>query len=202
MPTRRTAMAMLAVGLVTGPSGLVRRARAAADERATTFVQATGERLAAIANGPGSAPDKRPRYLELVDAAVDVDGTARFCLGRFWQAASAEQQAQYIAQFREFLVTKIVSHLGRSPGIRIATGAARPGEGTEIVSTTVDRPSTAPAQIDWVVSTDSEKPRVVDLLFAGVSLRRTQHGDYTAYLARNNLDALIAAMRRMNQQSM
>jgi len=34
-----------------------------------------------------------------------------------------------------------------------------------------------------------------------VSLRRTQHSDYTAYLARNNLDALIAAMRRLNEQS-
>lgn len=200
MPTRRTAMTMTmaAVGLAAVPSRLVRQAWAASGEQATSFVQATSERLAAIVNGPGSAPDKRPRYLEVVDSAVDVDGTARFCLGRFWQAASAEQQAQYTAQFREFLVTKIASHLGRFPGVRIATGPARAGEGTAIVSTTVDRPSTEPVQIDWVVSTAGGAPRIVDLLSEGVSLRRTQHGDYTAYLARNNLDALIAAMRKLN----
>jgi len=201
MPTRRTAMTMLAVGLAALPLSAVRPARSATGEQATSFVQATGERLAAIANGPGSVPDKRPRYLELVDATVDVEGTARFCLGRFWQAASAEQQAQYTAQFREFLVTKIAGHLGRNPGVRIATGPARIGDGTAVVSTTVDRPSTELVQVDWVVSIAGDAPRIVDLLFAGVSLRRTQHGDYTAYLARNNLDALIAAMRRLNEQS-
>ncbi len=37
------------------------------------------------------------RLGDYIDVSVDVDGIARFCLGRFWQRASAEQQREFVA---------------------------------------------------------------------------------------------------------
>ena len=87
------------------------RAQSATD-RASAFVKATGDKLVAVVNGPGSAPQKRQKMTQIVNGTVDVDGVARFCLGRFWKQASPGQQQRYMALFREVLVNNITSKLG------------------------------------------------------------------------------------------
>jgi phospholipid transport system substrate-binding protein len=82
-------------------------------------------------------------------------------------------------------------------------GLARASADTEIVITTVDRPDTPSYQVDWVVSTSSGRPKIVDLLSGGTSLRLTQRADFTAYLARHqyNVQDLIEAMHRQLAQN-
>ena len=50
--------------------------------------------------------------------------------------------------------------------------------------------------MDWVVGTSGGRPKIVDLLSGGTSLRLTQSADFTAYLARHqyNVQALLTAM--------
>lgn len=66
------------------------------------------------------------------------------------------------------------------------------------VGTTVQRPGNAPTNVRWVVSTTTGSPKIVDVVAEGTSLRLTQRSDYASFLGRNgnNLDALLAAMRR------
>jgi phospholipid transport system substrate-binding protein len=61
----------------------------------------------------------------------------------------------------------------------------------------VDRPNSAPATVEWVVTQPAATPRIVDVIAEGTSLRITQRSDYAAYLQRNgnNIDALLAAMK-------
>jgi len=53
--------------------------------------------------------------------------------------------------------------------------------------------------VDWVVSTATGTPRIVDVLAGGTSLRLTQSADFTSYLAHHDysIHELIAAMRHM-----
>ena len=51
----------------------------------------------------------------IIDADVDVDGVARFCLGRFWRTATPAQQQQYLKLFRDMLVANISAKLGEYP---------------------------------------------------------------------------------------
>jgi phospholipid transport system substrate-binding protein len=204
MPTRRTAMTMIgATALLATQPGQLRRAWAQADEQAVAFVRSTSDRLVAVVNSPGSPAEKRRRLQEVIAATVDVDDLARFCLGRFWRIATPDQQTQYMALFHDLLVTEIASHLGEYQGVQVTMGLARTSEDTEIVITMVDRPKNPTTQVDWVVSTASGSPKIVDLLAGGTSMRLTQSADFTAYLSRHqyNIHELVEGMRRQIAQN-
>jgi len=192
-----------ATALLATPPGLVRRARAQSGAQAVTFVKSTSEQLVAVVNGAASPPEKRRQLQAVIDATVDVDDIARFCLGRFWRIATPDQKKQYMALFHDLLLTEIASHFGEYQGVRVTMGLARTSTDTEIVITTVERPNSPPTQVDWVVATNTGGPKIVDLLAEGTSLRLTQSSDFTAYLARHqyNIHELVEGMRQRIAQN-
>jgi phospholipid transport system substrate-binding protein len=197
-------MSMIAgTAFLVPPLGLGRYAWAQPAERAVTFVKRVSDQLVAIVNSADSQHEKRRRLQEAIDSSVDVDDIARFCLGRFWRIATPDQQMQYVALFHELLVTKIADHLGDYQGVRVTMGLARMSGDTEIVITMVERPEDQTIQVDWVVSTTTGAPKIVDLLAEGTSLRLTQSADFTSYLARHqySIHELIEGMRQMVAQN-
>ncbi len=165
---------------------------------ATAFVKSAGDRLVAVINSPGTIQDKQPRLAQIIETAVDVDGVAKFCLGRFWRTATPEEQKQYTKLFHNVLVNNITSKLGEYQGVTFTVNQAQAREDTAIVTTTVVRPNNPPTKVDWVISDESGAPKVVDVIAEGTSLRLTQRSDYASYLSRNsnNIQALIDAMRQ------
>lgn len=203
MLTRRTVLIMAAsLVLVLGGPGAMRQGWAQRGEQAVAFVKTTSGRLTAIVNSDASPQDKRLRLQEVIDSAVDVDDIARFCLGRFWRIATPDQQSLYLPLFRKMLVTEIADHLGEYRGVQVAMGLARTSEDTEIVITMVSRPKNPTTQVDWVVSTTTGAPKIVDLLAGGTSMRLTQSADFGAYLSRHQYSVadLIEAMRQQIAQ--
>jgi phospholipid transport system substrate-binding protein len=178
-------------------------ARAESTEKAAAFVKSTGDRLVAVVNGPGSAASKRAAMTEILNSDVDVDGIGRFCLGRFWHQATAEQQKHYLALFHEVLVNNITAKLGDYKGVTFTMGRSRPQDQEAVVSTTVVRPNNPPTAVDWVIASPQTKPKIIDVVAEGTSLRLTQRQDYASYLTHNNnnVDALIAAMKNQVSQS-
>ena len=146
---------------------------------------------------------KRAAMTQILDADVDVDGIAKFCLGRFWRIATPEQQKQYLALFHEVLVTNITAKLGDYQGVTFTMGRSKPQDDEAVVSTTVIRPNNPPAAVDWVISNPSTDPKIVDVVAEGTSLRLTQRQDYASYLIHNNnnVAALIAAMKNQVSQN-
>jgi len=172
-------------------------------EKAAAFVKSTGDKLVAVVNGPGSPSSKRATMTHIIDSDVDVEGIGRFCLGRYWRTATAEQQKQYLKLFHEVLVTNITAKLGEYQGVTFTMGRSRPQDEEAVVSTTVMRPNNAPTAVDWVIANPSSAPKIIDVVAEGTSLRLTQRQDYASYLARNNnnVDALITAMRNQVTQT-
>jgi phospholipid transport system substrate-binding protein len=204
MLARRAIMTMIGatVLLITRP-GPAHRAWAQQGEQAVTFVKSTSDRLVAIVNNPDSPQEKRRQLQAVIDATVDVDDIARFCLGRFWRIATPDQQKQYMALFHDLLLTEVAGHFGEYQGVRVTMGFARASEDTEIVVTIVERPKNPPTQVDWVVAANTGGPKIVDLLAEGTSLRLTQSSDFTAYLARHqyNIHELVEGMRQRIAQN-
>jgi phospholipid transport system substrate-binding protein len=190
-------------GLTLAGSGLLPRGvRAQAADKASAFVQQTGDHLVAIVNGTLAPADKRRALTQILEAAVDVDGIARFCLGRFLKGASPDQQKRFMAQFHEVLVTNISSKLGEYKGVKLAVQRARQQDDDAIVTTIVDRPNNPPTTVDWVIEQPAAAPKIIDVVAEGTSLRLTQRQDYASYLTRNNndIDALINAMKQQTAQ--
>lgn len=199
MPSRRFLLTVSAAWLAIGRGA---HAQSATD-RAATFVKATGDKLVAVVNGPGSPQQKRQILTQIIDGAVDVDGVARFCLGRFWRQASPEQQKRYITIFHQVLVTNITAKLGEYKGVKFTVGRTEPDDENAKVNTVVDRPNSPPTNVQWVISNPASDPKIVDVVAEGTSLRLTQRSDYASYLSHNNynIDALISAMQQQVEQN-
>jgi phospholipid transport system substrate-binding protein len=199
MPSRRLLLSASAAWLAVGAAA---HAQSGTDQ-ATAFVKATGAKLVAVVNGPGSAQQKRQQLTQIIDGAVDVDGVARFCLGRYWHQASPDQQKRYLALFHEVLVTNITSKLGEYQGVKFTIGRSMPDGDNTKVDTTVDRPNNPPTAVQWLISNPTSNPKIVDVVAEGTSLRLTQRSDYASYLSHNsnNIDALISAMHQQVAQN-
>ncbi len=201
MPDRRAFLAFAA----TVATGLPRPGAAqTASDRAAAFIRKVGDHIIAVMRGPGSQQEKRGILGPIIDAAVDVDGVGRFCLGRFWRIASPDQKTRYLAAFHQVLVGNITTKLGEYKEVRLTVGRSQPRDDTDVVSSTVEQPNNPPTSVEWVVADAAHNPKIVDVIAEGTSLRLTQRSDYTAYLTRNNnnVDALIKAMtQRLAQEN-
>ena|SRR5579872_4796580 len=177
-------------------------ARAQSAEQATAFVDQLAKALIAVIDGPLPADQKRVQLQQIVDRQVDVDGIARFCLGRYWRTASPDQQKQYLELFHHVLMTSITSRMGEYKGVTYTLGRATPGDGGVTVASVITRPNQAPANVGWVVGTLNGETKILDVIAEGTSLRLTQRSDYAAFITHNgdNVQALLDAMRRQAAQ--
>jgi phospholipid transport system substrate-binding protein len=192
---RRTALYVTAICLT---ALAVPGARAQTPEQATAFVQALGNQLVGIVNGPGSTEQKSAALTRVIDSDVDVAGVGRFCLGRFWRMATPQQQREYETLFRKVLITSITSKIGDYQGVRFTIGRTTPRPEGQVVATTIAGPKKPPAEVDWVVKDVNGSPKIVDVVAEGTSLRLTQRDDYASYIVQHNdsVQALIDAMQR------
>lgn len=167
---------------------------------ATRFIKQAGAQLAGELNAPGSVADKRPALVAFMDKVVDVDEVGRFCLGRYWQAATPAQRQEYLKLFRVALTNAVVTRLGSyQGGVSLTVGRADPLADGVHVATRVTRPGSAAYDVTWVVSGTDAAPKIVDVVAEGVSLRQTQRSDYASYLQRHGgeVQALITALQRL-----
>ena len=198
MPARRSIL--LAAGLA--PSLLVSAlAQSATDAaQAGAFIKSAGEELSALAHQGGSEAGRREAVQRFLDRVVDVESVARFCLGRYWPQATADQQRSYLNLFGEVLLNIVfdrISGYGRE-GTKVLTGRPEQRDEGIYVPTMVRRPGSEPARVTWVVKADAQGLRIVDLVVEGASLRMTVRSDYAAFLMRHNneVGTLIEAMRQ------
>lgn len=155
-----------------------------------------GNKLVNIVNSDQPLEKKKQDILPLLNQYVDVDAIARFCLGRYWRIATPEQQARYLKLFHDVLVNAITDKIGDYRGVTFVVGTSVPSGDDTAVSTVINRPGQPGADTQWIISTSSGGPKVVDVVGEGASLRLTQRQDYGSFIARNggNVDVLLRAL--------
>ena len=139
MIPRRLLFTVSAAALVAGP-GLLCPARAQSASDAAAFVKATGVDLVQVVNSNGSPDQKAQALAQVIDSRVDVNGIAKFCLGRFWRTATQQQQQQFLDLFHRVLVLSIDSKMGEYKGVTFTIGRTVSREDGQVVSTVIKRP--------------------------------------------------------------
>ena len=200
MLTRRQAFVWGAIGtlLAFAPFATHAQQETASD----AFIDQFGTKLVGIVNGEGSLAEKQKVLRPLIEQAVDVDAIARFCLGRFASSATPEQMRDYTNLFHSVLVDNISSKIGEFRGVSFRMTTTTERDGLAYVGTIVTRPNQAPTNVQWVVTTASGSPKIVDVFAEGTSLRLTQRSDYASFMSHHgsDLSALIGAMRQQVAQ--
>jgi phospholipid transport system substrate-binding protein len=192
--TRRSVLALAGAALLLAAAG--DRARAQGSP-ANAFIRGFADQLVGIINGPEPYAQKKAALGPVVDAHVDVPAVARFCLGRFWNSATPQQQMQYVTLFHRVLLNSISGHLGEYKGVGYRMIGDTPQGTDTLVGTIITRPNAPPANVQWVVDSSTGSPKVVDLVAEGTSLRLTTRSDYASYLSRHGDDigALLTALQ-------
>ncbi len=195
--TRRLALGLLALPALA-PLGFPARGQTMDTGRATTFITTTGEELVAVLNSDAPVARRRDQVAAILRRAVDVEGTGRFILGRWWRVATPEEQREYLRLFEETLIRNLAARFGDFQGVRFSVGRSQArSEDDVLVTTVVERPSSPTVTLDWRVAEVAGQPRIVDLVAEGASLRLTQRSEYSSVITRNGnrVSALLDAMR-------
>jgi phospholipid transport system substrate-binding protein len=198
MSTRRTAITLLAAA-VAGAGSIAFTPAARADDLsvARAMIQSTGGRLLDVVNSSAGSAQKQAQLKQLVEEDVDVDGVARFVLGRFWRVATPQQQQDYMQAFRQLLVYAVTGQASTFQGASFSVGSATQQPVGILVDTTVNVPGKPPASVQWVVQMMSGQPKIIDIIAEGTSLRVTERNDYAGVISQHGgrIQPLIDAMR-------
>lgn len=197
MPISRVFARRVLLGLAAVATMAVSGIRPALADEASDFVKSFGGQLVAIVNSDETLEKKKQDVLPLLQKNLDIAEIGKFCLGRYWRAATPEQQKRYLSLFDHVLVNAITDRIGDYRGVTfIVTGTSHSPTG-ELVSAKIDRPGQPEADMQLLVVNNSGY-KVVDMIGEGASLRLTQRQDYSAYLQRHNgnVNTLNDALQR------
>jgi hypothetical protein len=92
MQSRRSVIALIpTIGVPAPAPPMTCRAWAQPAQQTVSLVRSTAGRLVAIFNSPDLLPETSRKLQQVIDATVNVNDIAHFCLGRFWRLATPEQ---------------------------------------------------------------------------------------------------------------
>jgi phospholipid transport system substrate-binding protein len=167
---------------------------------ATQFITRSGERLIAALDGAGKATAKRQQLVALLDEALDVDGIARFALGRFWNTASGGQRNEYLRLFSAVLIDRLCSAFDDYHGMRFSIERATEVDDAVQVATSVYRPNQAAQRVVWIVGTVGGVTKIVDIVAEGFSVRVMQRDHCVKLLQQDgySLEGLIGTLRQQS----
>jgi phospholipid transport system substrate-binding protein len=193
MSPRRTLLALLPlIGLVafSPPS----RADAMTDAR--SLIQTTGTALLGTINNAGAPAQKQAQLQQVVADNVDVDGVAKFVLGRYWRVATPAQQQDYLQTFRQLLVYAVTGQASSFQGAQFKITAVDQRDAGTVVATEVMVPGKPPTTVQWVVQPVNGQPKIIDIIAEGTSMRLTERNDYAGVISQHGgqVQALIDAM--------
>ena len=185
--------ALIAILLLLSPPG-----RAAQDARA--FVSTLGTEAIAVL-GPQIAPAQRlVRFRQLFHNDFDVAGIGQFVLGRYWRAATPQEQQEFLGLFQEYIVRAYSVRLGQYGGEPFRVTGARPSgdENETIVASEILRPNGSRIAVDWYLVNAGGSFKITDVYVGGVSMKVTQRDEFAAVIQRNGgrVGALIAQLRQ------
>ncbi len=191
---RRTLLGLMAAGLTT--SGAV---AATAEEEAARFIARLGERALAILRRRDLDRAAKLAALEaLVEQATDLELLARLVLGRYWRRATPEQQARFVALFRQLLRRGLARRLDDYSGQSFEVVGAEPvGRGDVLVHTRVLSPDASqPVAVSWRVRRRDGRLVIIDVIAEGVSLLITQRSEVAEVIGREGIEGLLRTLER------
>ena len=169
------------------------------------FIQDLGDQaISVIANKSLTQDQRSDHFRQMLRSSFDLPTIGRFVIGRSWNAATPDQQQEYMKLF-ESLVVKTYSDrfaLYTGEGFRV-TGVRPETEKDVVVTSEITHPDgSEPTTVDWRVRNKNGKLGIIDVVVEGVSLSVTQRQEYASIIQRDGgkLDGLLSLMRQQLEE--
>jgi phospholipid transport system substrate-binding protein len=193
---------LVAIGLAL-PLGLAGRSAAASIDPAE-FIRNLGDQaLAELVGSEITKAERADRFRKLLVANFDVPAIGKTVLGRYWRQATPEEQQEYLKLFEDFLVGNYAQRFGEYAGEKFTTAGVRDaGDSMIIVFTLVARPNGQTARLDWLMRSDADGYKILDLKIEGISMSETHRSEFASVIQNSGgkVAGLIDALRKKARQ--
>jgi phospholipid transport system substrate-binding protein len=153
-----------------------------------------------ILNDTGAgAADRRQRFATFLLGLTDVRRVALFLLGAYAAKAAPADVDDYVAAYREYVLSVYQSYFALYAGQSLRVTSSRERAPGDVIVNTQMTGGQAGLPIDFRVRTDGATPLLLDVAVGNVWLALAQRDQFIAVLTQNNGDvkALSAHLRRI-----
>jgi phospholipid transport system substrate-binding protein len=179
-------------------SGAFAPAAPAAAADPSALVSSLGSRALEVLGKDATQSQRVARFRELLRDDFDVPGIARFVLGRYWNTATGEQQAEFVKLFEDFIAMAYATRLAEYTGEQFKVTGSRPDADGAIVSSQILRPAgAAPVKVDWRLTGKNGAYKISDVSVDGISMAVTQRSEFASVIQHNGgqVQGLITMLR-------
>lgn len=142
-------------------------------------------------------------FCEEVLPHIDFRAMSKFALGQYWRAATQDQRARFMHEFRNLLVRTYGTAMHKYSERRVVylPFSGTPGDKTAVVKTVVKPESGGPdISINYSFYQVYSVWKLYDIAIDGVSLVSTYHDSYADMIKKKGIDALIASIAESNKE--
>ena len=180
----------------------------AAANAAEQFVADNIQKGFELLNNKSLSPaQRRAQFEQFLLSIADMKRIAVFTLGNYRRTASPADLDAFYAAFQNYAVSVYQSYFAKYAGQTLkVTGSQERAPDDVIVRTQLIDPNDSsgqpPAEVDIRVRTDTGKPVVTDVAYAGVFLSLEERDQFTAFLGQNggNIRSLITHLNELAKQ--
>ena len=197
---RQSWLALLLIAPLLGALPAV----AGAQPDASGFVRGLADQAIPILTR-GDLPDseREAHFRQLLQEGFDMTRIARLVLGRYWNQATPDEQAEFARLLEAYLVRLYAARFADYEGVRLQVEGSRSDQGQTIVRSTLLRPGDPPVALDWRVETASDRYVITDLIVEGVSMIITQRSEFASVIRQKGgrVEGLLQLLRQRAARS-
>ncbi|CAO3433292.1 MlaC/ttg2D family ABC transporter substrate-binding protein [Azospirillum doebereinerae] len=170
------------------------------DTDASAFIQGLGdEAIRTFSDKSRTREQRLERFQTLLHKGFDIPYIGRWVLGRYWNTATEQQQADYQSLFERLIIKTYAGRFLEYSGETFTVTGARPeGETDAMVATRITRTDGPPVTLEWRVRRRQGQHKIIDVMVEGVSMGVTQRQEFASVIQQNGgkVDGLLQALRQ------
>jgi len=189
----RLISALFLLALATGP--------AAADirEDGKAVVQKMADEVVSVLANKGlNRAAKEARFRQVLGQNFDMGTIGAWVMGTAWKQATAQQRAEYLRLFENYVVKVYTGQLLNYSGEKVTvTGAEEDGDGVAVLTSVSDPKNDRAIPLKWRLRKAGNQLKVRDVLVENISMSQTQRREFAAVFQQRGgtVDGLITALR-------
>ena len=170
----------------------------AIDEAIAFAKEMTADATVALTSTGTSEAEKLKAFQKVLAEGLALDVIGRFMLGDNRKTMSEEQIARYDAVFPDYITRLYADQFADIVGKPLEVLEARAlGAKDVIVRTQFPRNDGGPIMVDWRVRKLKDgSQKMIDIIVSGISIMLVKREEFSAFIAQNGVDALLARLEK------
>lgn len=171
---------------------------AASTDEAIAFAKDLTDKATAALTSSKSEAEQLADFQGVLADGLALDVIGKFMIGDTRKSMTEEQIARYDAAFPPYLTRLYAEQFADIVGRPLTViDAKRLNPRDVIVRTQIARAEGAPINLDWRIrKLKSGEQKAIDIIVGGVSIMLVKRGEFAAFIALNNVDALIERIEK------